>query len=152
GGGASCRIWSAAGDVGRSGWNTEVAGNVATCADSVGISVGAAVGRAISARVGSTERVDPKGDETVLTDCWAVFMPELARGLRVSGKRLPGIRSVTSWCVAGNRPTIPAMARMLAAAVTPYHQRRLDLGLYVVITSLAMWAAMGFCPAAKPVS
>src|SRR5262245_49488633 len=69
GGGASCGIWSAAGDVGRSGWNTEVAGNVATCADSAGISVGATVGRAIPAGVGSTESVDPKGDETVLTDC-----------------------------------------------------------------------------------
>ena len=67
--GASCGIWSAAGDVGRSGWNAEVAGNVATCADSVGIAGGAAVGRAISAGVGSTESVDPKGDETVLTDC-----------------------------------------------------------------------------------
>jgi hypothetical protein len=41
--------------------------------------------------------------------------------------------------VDGNWPTIPATAKMLAAAVTPHHQRRWELlGLYAVITSLAM--------------
>ena len=110
-------------------------------------------GEAAAVSVGSADSGDTSGDETVVAGCWTVSTPDAARRPRVSGTRPRGLRAVSIREVEGNRPSIPATARMLAAAVTPYHQRlQALLGLYAVITSWAMGAAMGFCPAAKPVS
>src|SRR5712691_882373 len=132
------------------GWGS---GRAATCSASVGLSVGAVGWEAAVVGVDSADSVDTAGDETVLAGCWAVSTPDPARRLRVSGTRPRGPRSVTIREEEGNRPTIPATARMLAAAATLYHQRGWELvGLYAVITSLAMGAAMGFCRAAQPVS
>jgi hypothetical protein len=71
--------------------------------------------------------MDTEGDETVVAGCWAVSTPEPARGLRVSGTKPRGSRSVSIREVEGNRPTILATATMLAAAVTPRHQRGWEL-------------------------
>jgi hypothetical protein len=154
--GAASGIRTAAGDVSGSAWNAGVSGRTAPCPDSSGLSVGTGTEGTASVGVGSAASMDTAGDATVgagVAGCWAVSTPAPARRLRVSGTTPWGPCSVSNQMGDGARPTIPATARTLAAAVKPRHQRGWErVALYALQTSLAMWAGMGLCPPEKPVS
>ena len=112
------------GDVGGGIWKVEEAQEGRPLPRQLrGLSAGAGGGEAVAVSVGSADSVDTSGDETVVAEVLAClhagFGQETARERHetagTSCREYPG--------GGGNRPSIPATARMLAAAVTPYHQR-----------------------------
>jgi hypothetical protein len=123
GGGVAGGVWAVAGDIAKGVWKARGSGRAASCTDSESLSVEAGGGEAAVVDVGSAANGDTVGDETVVAGCWTVSALESARRLRVNGTRLRGPRAVSILEVEGNRLSIPVTARMLAAAVTPYHQR-----------------------------
>jgi len=124
GGCTSCKTLAVVGDIGWGIWKAGGSGRAVPCTGSRRLSVGDGGGEAAAVRVDSADSVDTAGDETVVAGDWPVSTPDSSRRLCVNGTRSRGPRVVTIREVDETRPpSIPATARILAAAVTPYHQR-----------------------------